>query len=582
MISLHHKPTKYVLRRFSLFALVLISVSVARAQTVPVGMPFFDDALHRAQLMGLVDSNVSFMIRPVQPGRALGIQNPNGLDTLLFPNDTNHYSTFTDFSFKDDKLRISLLPVYFHTRYNGHHPYGWADGPMVSAKGWQQYISAGVYAKAGPLEVQFRPELVKAQNKEFQNPPFRSRAIDFPERMGQEAYSERFMGQSFARLNVGPVTVGYSTENIWWGAGTKNAIVMSNNAPGFGHYTINTNKPVKTRIGTFEAQMVTGKLKHSGFQYPLRYTGGEWPPIAGDVVPDTSAPQFHSYFNGVTAVYQPKWTPGLFLGATRIVQVSGEPTKASDYFSVLYLSPRNEQLGSGSGALNRNQIVSLSFRYLFPKAHAEIYGEVGREDWAWDMEDFLTRPAATTAWMGGVRKLQPMPGKNRWLQVMAEVTKIQAPMDNYLQPSSLLGYSFYTNGNGVGWTNNGQVLGAGIGPGSNMFTIGATYLNGFKTFGLHFERVSYNKDLYYGAIDYLFLGGTNPYFKDISKMYTDWGFLLNHHTSYGKLFVGYNLHILRTYNFQWNYDPDGVAGDFRFPGINAWSVNLEISAVYRF
>ena len=280
MISLHHKPTKYVLRRFSLFALVLISVSVARAQTVPVGMPFFDDALHRAQLMGLVDSNVSFMIRPVQPGRALGIQNPNGLDTLLFPNDTNHYSPFTDFSFKDDKLRISLLPVYFHTRYNGHHPYGWADGPMVSAKGWQQYISAGVYAKAGPLEVQFRPELVKAQNKEFQNPPFRSRAIDFPERIGQEAYSERFMGQSFARLNVGPVTVGYSTENIWWGAGTKNAIVMSNNAPGFGHYTINTNKPVKTRIGTFEAQMVAGKLKHSGFQYPLRYTGGEWPPIA--------------------------------------------------------------------------------------------------------------------------------------------------------------------------------------------------------------------------------------------------------------------------------------------------------------
>ena len=92
MISLHHKPTKYVLRRFSLFALVLISVSVARAQTVPVGMPFFDDALHRAQLMGLVDSNVSFMIRPVQPGRALGIQNPNGLDTHLFPNDTNHYS----------------------------------------------------------------------------------------------------------------------------------------------------------------------------------------------------------------------------------------------------------------------------------------------------------------------------------------------------------------------------------------------------------------------------------------------------------------------------------------------------------
>jgi hypothetical protein len=78
------------------------------------------------------------------------------------------------------------------------------------------------------------------------------------------------------------------------------------------------------------------------------------------------------------------------------------------------------------------------------------------------------------------------------------------------------------------------------------------------------------------------LGGTNPFFRDISKHFVDWGFLLSHHTSYGKLFVGYNLHILRTYNFQWNYDPDGKAGDFRFPGINVWSLNMEVSAVYRF
>ena len=39
---------------------------------------------------------------------------------------------------------------------------------------------------------------------------------------------------------------------------------------------------------------------------------------------------------------------------------------------------------------------------------------------------------------------------------------------------------------------------------------------------------------------------------------------------------------MRTYNFQWKYDPDGVLGDFRFPGINEWSLNFELSAVYRF
>ena len=574
--------SKIIIKASIFLSLIPLLSSNIMAQSIPLGMPFFDEAVRRSQLMGLVNENVSFMIRPVHPKLALGIENPNGNDSLLYPTDTNQYAKFADTKLLDGKIRFSLLPVYTHTRRNGHHPYGWADGPMIPAKGLQQYISAGVYAKAGPLELQFRPELVRAQNQEFQNPPFRARSIDFPERMGQDPYAENFMGQSFAKLNFGPITAGYSSENIWWGAGVKNSIIMSNNAPGFGHFTINSNKPIKTRSGTLEFQMVGAKLKHSGFKYPLRYTAGEWPPIAANVVVDSSAPEFHSYFNGVTLVYQPKWTPGLFLGATRVVQAVGEPDKISDYFNVLYLSPRNEQLGSGTGALNRNQIVSLSFRYLLTKANAEIYGEVGREDWAWDMEDFLTRPAATTAWMGGIKKLQKLTGKNKWLEIMAEVTKIQAPMDNYLQPSSTQGYSFYTNNNKVGWTNQGQVIGAGIGPGSNMFTVGATYLDGFRTFGLHFERVSHNKDLYYGTIDYLFLGGTNPYFKDISKMYTDWGFLINYHDSYGKLFIGYNVHIMRTYNFQWNYAPDGAAGDFRFTGINAWSLNFELSAVYRF
>lgn len=563
-----------------LFLTLLGSMVKGHAQTVPLGMPFFDDGLRRAQLMGKVDSTASFMIRPVHPQRALKAGSTWDRDSVLYPGDTNVYGKYTKWSDAKQHFRVELLPVYIHLRNNGHHPYGWADGAMISAKGMQRYISGGVFMKYRWLEAQFRPEMVTAQNKSFQNPPFRSRSIDFPERMGQGEYKETFAGQSYVKLHVGPISAGYSTENIWWGAGQKNAIIMSNNAPGFGHYTLNTNKPIKTKFGMVEGQMVGGKLRHSGFKYPLRYNGN-WPPIAEDVVVDSAAPKFHTYFNGMMAVYQPKWTPGLSLGVTRIVQVSGEPESIMDYVRVLGLKANGEQTGSGGG-LNRNQLVSLSFRYFMPKSHAEFYGEMGREDWAWDFEDLMTRPLATTAWMAGFKKLQPMPGKDKWLEVMGEVTQIQATMDNFMQPSSLLGYSFYMHGNGVGWTNRGQVMGAGIGPGSNMYTAGLKYLDGFKTYGIQLERVVYNEDLYYGAIDYLYLGGTNPFFKDISKHFVDWGFLLSHHTSYGKLFVGYNLHLLRTYNFQWNYDPDGKAGVFRFPGINLWSVNMEVSAVYRF
>jgi hypothetical protein len=597
-----------------LFLLWVFLPAMAAAQSVPVGMPFFEDALRRAQLMGKVDSNVSFMIRPVDPNRALGIKHPYGFDSTLFPLDSNRYGRFTDWMLRQqgDSLggvwelksthdqagmpismgkswrhaRITLLPIYTHTRFNQHHPYGWADGPMVPARGLQQYMSGGVFMKVGPLEAQLRPEYVWAQNREFQNPPFRPRDIDLPERMGQERFKQRFAGQSFVKVHLGPFAAGISTENLWWGPGLKNSMVLTNNAPGFRHFTLHTTKPLVGRYGSVEGQMVMGQLERSGFVYPRRYTPGVWPPIAGDVRPDSlGRSRYHTYVNAMQAVWQPKWTPGLFLGASRVVQAQGTPKKNSDYLRILYLDPRGEQTFSGpdEDGENRNQIVSLSARYLFKEAHAEIYGEFAREDFWWDMEDLLTRPMATTAWMAGMRKLYLLPGKDRWLQVFGEYTRLQAPMDNYIR-ANVSGYSFYTNGNGVGWTHRGQVLGAGIGPGSNMTTLGVTYGKGFHTFGVHLERVIYNEDMFFAEIDYLRLNpnAPNPFFLDFTKRFVDWGAILHHHTSFGRLFMGYQFHLLRTYNFQWNYDPLAVQGPFRFAGINKWSMNLELSALYRF
>jgi len=578
-----------------LFILIIL-LSRLNAQTVPVGMPFFEDALRRAQLTGKVNPDVSFIIRPVNATRALQIDNPFGKDTLLFPLDSNNYSNITDLrgnlSFStgitkydpngNNNLRLTLLPIYSHTRYNNHHPYGWSDGPMVPSRGLQQYLSGGLYARVGFIEAQLRPEYVGAQNKEFQNPPYRQKNIDMPERVGQANYKKTFLGQSFIKANFGAFTTGFSTENLWWGPGRKNSIVLTNNAPGFGHFTFNTNRPLKTRIGTFEGQMVIGKLRQSGFTYPNRYTPGVWPPIAGNVVPDTIGDAIYGYFNGMIGVYQPKWLPGLFLGMSRVVQVKGEADGLWDYFSILTIKPKQELNDGGieAGDKNRNQILSIFGRYLFAASHAEVYFEIGREDNWYDLEDLITRPQYSTAYNVGLRKLHPLKGKDKWLEFSAEYTKIQAPVENFNNPN-FTPNSFYQHANGIGWTNRGQVLGAGIGPGSNMMTAGVTYLNGFNAFGVSLERVIYNDDLYY-FIDYLNLGHANPFFQDGSKHFVDWSVLVNYQTSFGKLFVGYQLQLLRTYNFQWNYDPYGGQGLFRYNGINVWSLNGELSVIYRF
>ncbi|MFX8805488.1 capsule assembly Wzi family protein, partial [Acinetobacter baumannii] len=54
--------------------------------------------------------------------------------------------------------------------------------------------------------------------------------------------------------------VGISSENLWWGPGIYNSLLMSNNAPGFWHLTFNSRKPLKTPIGDFEWQLIGGKL----------------------------------------------------------------------------------------------------------------------------------------------------------------------------------------------------------------------------------------------------------------------------------------------------------------------------------
>jgi hypothetical protein len=599
---------------FCLFVLCIFWVQPqVKAQTVPVGMPFFEDALRRAQLMGRVDADVSFMVRPVDPSRAFGLQNAFGYDSVLFPTDTTKYSRYTDLLcyYKKDssaaglhfstaydtagqetyrpknnwQARLTLLPIYTHTRRTGHHPYGWNDGPMVPNKGLQQYISGGVHLRLGFFEAQYRPERVWAQNDSFQNPPFRARQIDNPDRMGQDTYVARFRGQSYVKAHLGPIAMGFSSENVWWGPGLKNAIILSNNAPGFGHFTIHTNRPIKGRYGTIEGQMVLGKLEYSGFfPYSRRYPPGTWPPIAANIVADTTLKTpFHSYVNAMQAVYQPIWLPGLFLGLSRVVQIAGETNDFANYFRILYLAPRGEQTFQGPDAdgMNRNQLVAISARYLLPEAHAELYFEMGREDFWFDLEDLITRPSYSTVWLAGMRKIYKLSGRDRWFQVKGEYTKISAPFANYARPN-IQANSFYTHSNGFGWTHRGQVLGAGIGPGSVMNTATFTYGKGFNTFGLTFERVSYNEDLFYNEIDYLRLGTVNPFFIDVSKQFVDWGLMLHHHTAYGHFFVGYQLHLRRTYNFQWNYDPFSLPGIFRFPGVNVWSLNADISCVYRF
>lgn len=570
-----------MIKQCMLLLFVLASQMVA-AQTAPLGMPFFDESLRRAQLLGQVDSTISFSIRPVDAERAAKVHKPFGADSLIFGHDDNKYWRYGRLVDSANNYRLVLLPVVSKHQYNQHHPYGWSNGPMIPNKGWQHYFSVGLYAKIKFLELQFRPEHVMAENRHFQNPPVRNIEIDFPDRFGTEPYRETFWGQSFVKVHVGPIALGLGTNNAWVGPGVKNAIILSNNAPGFRHLTIHTNRPIRTPIGSFEFQIMGGPLAYSGFYgYGREAVPGLFPLMTADIRRDTlRGTRPHSWVSVGTVVYQPKWVPGLFLGANRVVQDSDQPSNQLYFLRAFGGRGAVAEYLLNKGA-QRNQIISVFGRYLIPSIHAEIYFDIGREDYWKDFQDLITNPTHSVVWQWGFRKMKPLAGKNHWLEFSTEITKIEFPAS---QMSRSAGYSFYTHGNLVGWTHRGQVLGAGIGPGSNMYTLGMLWNKGYHQLGLSFERVVYHEDMFYTRMPFLRLGnGSNPFESDFTKHFVDVGALLEGQTAIGGLMLGARWHLLRTYNFQWIYTPFGTDPDgFRYPGINVWSHNLQFFTLFRF
>ena len=172
-----------------------------------------------------------------------------------------------------------------------------------------------------------------------------------------------------------------------------------------------------------------------------------------------------------------------------------------------------------------------------------------------------------------------MPG-NACLQVWAETTVMQAPQENYMQSSYLSAPTFYTHSNRVGWTHRGQVLGAGIGPGSNLATVGFEYIRAKSGIGLHWERLAHNEDLFFERGPSL-PAVNNPFLRDYTKHFVDWGWQLNFFHSWSGITLTGRYNLMRTYNFQYRYDPEGSQGPLRWPGINVWSNNLDFSMLFR-
>lgn len=475
------------------------------SQLIPAN-GYVEDVLRREQIKGNAINSCSFIIRPIDSQWAIDTSNSD-LQSLIANKTSSKFNLFSV------SAGFHLLPVNWVSDYNTKRPYQYNNGPLYPNKGYQSMLSTGFVIKAGLLRVQLKPEFVYAQNQSFNT--FADvqankgslalmtaylnhiNGLDAPERFGNNPLTHIYPGQSAITITYKGVQTGISTENLWWGPGIKNSIMMSNSAPGFFHWTFNSAKPLKTIIGSFEWQLIGGNLSQSGYAPDdidkLTYLKDLYSP----------KPKVTRYLSAYTVNWQPRWLKGLYVGFTGYDYLNKDSVyNSKNIISRLFPVIVGSSLKANNGD-GQDFALAFNLRQVLPAYKAEFYIEWARNDRYADIKDFLMEPGHSGAYTFGGRKLFELSGDS-FFQLKTEITQLQRPI-SYLVRAEPTWYEHITTPRD-GYTNYGRYLGAGIGPGSNSFLFDIAYIKGSDDFGLTLERLVHNNDLYYIAF-----AGTNTY-----------------------------------------------------------------------
>ena len=402
--------------------------------------------------------------------------------------------------FKYKSFSIKSLQLMYNNQNNSFLPYGSNDGNMYPARGKQERFSAGANIRWGIIDINVQPEFLKVENIEQEffrgNESDRNwwtryykivaNNIDDFRQFGKLPIETISLGQSRVGLSTKTWSAGVSNENIWWGPGQFNSLIYTNNAPGFLHAYIQTNKPIETKVGNFEFKLISGKLDSLNWINPdQRIMCAIWP---GAIIPKTNQQRVMQAF---TINYNPKWFPNLYLGYAYSTQHYSTNTDK-------YIEPFSKANTNNT----KYSIGALMMRLKLPKENAEIYAELGQpRSFAMPWQFF--NDTALNGFVFGIKKIYLARNKKSYFEFNFEATQIQlmdakeifVDGDPFGTPKN---NSFYTSPViRQGYTNEAQLLGASIGPGSASQTLHVSWNKGLSKIGLMVERVNHNTDFYH-------------------------------------------------------------------------------------
>ncbi|HEY1952389.1 MAG TPA: capsule assembly Wzi family protein [Gemmatimonadaceae bacterium] len=370
---------------------------------------------------------------------------------------------------------------------NTQLPFSQNYGAMWAGRGLSTRTLIGVRLERPRVRIIIAPEVILSTNSDWllrhdffapDLPPGRSQydlpfyvgryTIDQPMRFGNRPIGRLDPGETTAMFSGDRFAFGFSNENEWWGPGVRNAMVLSNNAPGFPHLFARTARPLHTRLGAVELRWLAGGLAESAYF---------------DTVSTNNVRSLASF----GATLQTGWDPNLSFGFARSVYATADgwgPVfwRWFDVFS--------RTSGTAQSSVKKDQLFTLFGRWLFPADGVEVYVEWGRLELNPSLRDLLIAPnhsqgyTVGTQWSGG-------DWRSGSFRLQGEITQLEQSATFRDQPVP----SWYTSARVIqGYTNRGEMLGASIGPGAQSQFVGADYLRPSWRLGTFAGRIRWNED----------------------------------------------------------------------------------------
>ncbi|HEX6588870.1 MAG TPA: hypothetical protein VF039_07605 [Longimicrobiales bacterium] len=372
-------------------------------------------------------------------------------------------------------VTLRVLPAAVGTWLNTGYAEDRNNGIVWAGRGLSASLAFGAVASWGALSAGFIPEAAWQQNREFELVPRTAPGfspyvhahyyeIDLPQRFGPESYGTFDpWGQSFVRVDAHGLAAGWSHEAFRVGPALRNPLLMSGSAGGFHHYFLGTSRPLDLWIATLDIELIAGHTDESEYF---------------DERPGNDRTEFAMW----ALALDPRWVDGLSLGVASAFQYRPDAGRRSDYLRGFFI-PRQENLDG-------NQLLSLYARWIFPQSGAEIWAEWGRDDrFAGVYDDLLPESDHSQAYTVGFQKVTAI-DDDADVRVQAELTALQEKGELRSGRPFAIWYTHSTIRQG--YTHEGQILGAGIGPGADAQFIAVDYLRDTWFAGAFVERVRRN------------------------------------------------------------------------------------------